>query len=309
MGNLQTAKPRLGVAGTGVWARAVHVPMAAQSDDVVFTSVFGRNGQAASELGRTFKVQAFSDFQVFLDSVDIVSFALAPHAQPAFALAAADAGKHLLLEKPIATDPVMANEIAFRLERRGSASVVFFTSLFIPSVRQWIDDATAAGGWFSARVESFACTLSDPTNPFYQTGWRRTSGALWDIVPHSVALLCLVLGDVIAVAATHGRGQLVQLVLSHERGAVATVAATLDASIALPGSTMLFGSAGAKALSTSADWQTDAKKAYLAALAYLSAVAQGMPSSARLDARFGAHVTAVLAAAERSLESGCRVRL
>jgi predicted dehydrogenase len=283
--------------------------MAAESPDVTFTSIFGRNELAASDLAYSFKVQAYTEFRAFLDSVDIVAFALTPDAQPVFALAAADAGKHVLLEKPVATDPLTANEIALQLERRGSASVVFFTSLFIPSVRQWIDDAITADGWFSARVESFACTLSDPTNLFYHTAWRRTSGALWDIVPHSVALLCLVLGDVIEVAAVRGRSQLVQLALSHEHGAVATVSATLGAPIALPGSTMLFGPAGAKTLPLRTDWLSDAKQAYLAALAYLSAAAQGKFSPIRLDAGLGAHVTAVLAAAERSIESGCRVRI
>jgi predicted dehydrogenase len=308
MANLGSVKPRFGMVGTGVWARMLHAQMATESPDVAFTSVFGRNERAASELARDFKVQAYSDFGTFLDSVDIVGFALMPDAQPPFALAAADAGKHVLLEKPIATDCVTANEIAQRLERTHSASVVFFTSLFVPPVRQWVDDATAAGGWLSARVESFARTLSDPTNPFYTTSWRRRSGVLWDLLPHSVALLCLVLGDVIEVAAMRGRGQLVQLTLGHEGGAVATVTATLDAPIVLPGSTMLFGATGAKALPLRPDWYGDAKNAYLSALASLSAAARGNTPAIRLDARFGAHVTAVLAAAERSIDSRQRIR-
>jgi predicted dehydrogenase len=309
MAKIRPGKPRLGLVGTGVWARTLHAPTAAESDDIAFTSIFGRNEPVARDLASTFQVQAYTDFPTFLDSVDIVAFALTPDAQSAFALAAADAGKHLLLEKPVARDHGTANEIADRLERRGSASVVFFTQLLLPRVKRWVDDAAAAGGWLSARVESFAQTLSDPTNPFYPTDWRRRLGALWDVAPHSVALLCLVLGDVVEVAAMRSREQLVQLTLSHSTGTISSVVATLDARVALPGSTVLFGVAGANVLPPSLDWYVDAKNAYRLALAWLSAAAQGASSPIRLDARFGAHITAILAAAERSIDSGQRIRL
>jgi hypothetical protein len=118
-----------------------------------------------------------------------------------------------------------------------------------------------------------------------------------------------VLGDVVEVAAMRSREQLVQLTLSHSTGTISSVVATLDARVALPGSTVLFGVAGANVLPPSLDWYVDAKNAYRLALAWLSAAAQGASSPIRLDARFGAHITAILAAAERSIDSGQRIRL
>ncbi|MDE1994339.1 MAG: Gfo/Idh/MocA family oxidoreductase [Rhizobiaceae bacterium] len=302
-------KPRFGLVGTGVWARMLHAPMAAKSDEIAFTSIYGRNKLAAGELAGAHQLEAFADFEKFLDSVDIVAFSLTPDAQPHFALAAADAGKHLLLEKPVATDPAVADEIADRLERNNLASIVFFTSIFVPRVRQWVDDATATGGWISGRVESFVRALNDPTNPFYGTDWRRSAGALWDVAPHSVAMLCLTLGKVRHVSATRGQGLLVVLTLTHESGAISQVSATLDAPAALPGSTVLFGSAGANTLPPSQDFFGEANDAYLNAISALVGAAKGSSAENRLDARFGSHVTAVLAAAERSIDTGQRISL
>ena len=52
---------------------------------------------------------------------------------------AARAGKRVVLEKPLALDPVEADEIAAEFETRGLTALVFFTRMLIPDTRAWID--------------------------------------------------------------------------------------------------------------------------------------------------------------------------
>src|SRR5882757_5264925 len=133
-------RPRFGLIGTGIWARTLHAPAAARSEAVHFSSVLGRDETTADALAAAHGAKPYADLATFLDSVDIVGIALPPDVQPDFALAAIAAGKHVLLEKPVATDPAAADEIAVELESRGLVSVAFFTQLLMPRVRSWSDE-------------------------------------------------------------------------------------------------------------------------------------------------------------------------
>ena len=90
------------------------------------------------------------DIGAFLDAVDGVAFAVPPDVQAPIAVAAARAGKHLLLEKPLATSDAGADELAEAVAGSGVASVVFFTLRFRAEVRAWLAEVTARGGWTAA---------------------------------------------------------------------------------------------------------------------------------------------------------------
>jgi predicted dehydrogenase len=303
---MTNTKPRFGLIGTGIWARDIHAAAAATSDAVRFTAVLGRDQAATLALAKTHAVAAYSDLTTFLEDVDIVGIALPPAVQPEFALAAIAAGKHLLLEKPMAIDSDVANRIAERCDEHGLASLVFFTQLLIPRVRSWINDALEIGGWIGARIDSFSSVLVDPANPYHRTAWRRQAGALWDVGPHAVALLVSVLGQVREVAASAGPGDLSVLTLTHESGAVATVSLAMDVHAPLPGETAIFGAAGKLVLPPSTDWGAESRDAYRNALASLASAASGRAGS-HPDVHFAAHVSAVLVAAQRSIATGWRI--
>jgi predicted dehydrogenase len=303
---MTSAKPRLGLIGTGIWARDTHAAAAATSDSVRFTAVLGRDQAATLALAEPYGVAAHADLATFLEEVDIVGIALPPAVQPEFAMAAIAAGKHLLLEKPIAIDSGAADRIAEACDERGLASLVFFTQLLIPRVRTWIDDALEIGGWIGGRIDSFSSVLVDPANPYHRTAWRRQAGALWDVGPHAVALLVSILGQVKEVSATAGPGDLRVLTLTHEGGAVATVSLAMDVPAPSPGETAIFGRAGKLVLPPSADWGAESRDAYRNALASLASAAQGQAGS-HPDAHFAAHITAVLVAAQLSIATGQQI--
>jgi predicted dehydrogenase len=301
-------KPRFGLIGTGVWSRKLQAPVAARSDAVAFTAIFGRNRGAAEAIADAHGVAAHDDLAAFLDAVDIVGICVPPAVQPQFALAAAAAGKPLLLEKPVAMDVAEADAVAAALTERNLASVVFFTQLLMPRVQSWLREVRARGGWFSGRVDSFGRVLTDPDNPFHETAWRADAGALWDTGPHAVALLSTALGPVTEVTATHGQGDYSVVTLAHAGGALSTINLTMDAPAPVSGDTALFGAAGKSAPPPSENWDRECNEAYEAALKRL-ADPGAEADDIVIDAAFGAQVTRVLAAAELSMKSGRRESL
>ena len=95
---------RFGVLGTGFWAKEVHAAALAGHPTAELVGVWGRDLAKAKAVGAEFDVPGFADLDALLAEVDAVAIALPPHVQAPLAERAAAAGKHLLLEKPIALD-------------------------------------------------------------------------------------------------------------------------------------------------------------------------------------------------------------
>ena len=95
---------RFGVLGTGFWARVVHAAALAAHPSAELVGVWGRDLAKAKAVGAEFDVPGYGDVDALLADVDAVAVALPPDVQAPLAVRAAEAGKHLLLEKPIALD-------------------------------------------------------------------------------------------------------------------------------------------------------------------------------------------------------------
>ncbi|MCU1410807.1 MAG: hypothetical protein JWR04_1514 [Rhodoglobus sp.] len=294
---------RFGVVGTGPWARAVHIPAAAASPRIVFAGVLGRDAARTAAAVEGTTAAPFVELAGFLDGVDIVGLAVPPETQVELAEAAVLAGKHVLLEKPVAVSPDAATALAELAEARGIRSLVFFTHLFSPDFAAWAERARADGPWTHGRAESYSSTLVDSASVFHGSAWRHERGALWDVGPHAVAQLCAVLGPVASVLARRGEGDFATLILEHEAGAVSTVSLAADLPVAIPGGTSLLGPRGRTSPPAIADWNATARLAYTAALAQLADEIENGAEAHECDLMFGAHVTRVLAAAERSAAS------
>ncbi|HYD09206.1 MAG TPA: Gfo/Idh/MocA family oxidoreductase, partial [Acidimicrobiales bacterium] len=93
---------RVGVVGAGPWASMVHAPVLAHSPTTELVGVWARRPEAAAEVATRNGAVAYDDVDALIDACDAVAFAVPPDVQAAIAVRAARAGKHLLLEKPIA---------------------------------------------------------------------------------------------------------------------------------------------------------------------------------------------------------------
>src|SRR2546430_10352427 len=161
---MASAPLRFGLVGTGYWARITHAPALAAAPDIELAAVWGRWADAAAALAGAHGAAAYAGtgaLGAFLDAVDGVAFAVPPDVQAPIATAAARAGKHLMLEKPLATSVALTDELASAVADGGVASVVFFTLMFRADIRGWLAEVTARGGWLGGPTAWFGSSLEE----------------------------------------------------------------------------------------------------------------------------------------------------
>ncbi|WP_330341831.1 Gfo/Idh/MocA family protein [Streptomyces sp. NBC_00557] len=292
---------RIGLLGTGPWARAAYAPALAGHPGVEFAGVWGRRPAAAGALAEQHGVAAYEDVDALLADVDAVAVALPPSVQAEMAVRAAQAGRHLLLDKPLAVSVPEGRAVVAAAERAGVASVVFFTARFQKEPDAWIDEQAAVAGWFTARAQWLGAVFTSDS-PFAASPWRREKGALWDVGPHALSVLLPVLGDVRqVVAAAHGPADTVHLVLDHATGASSTLTLSLTAPPAAAGADVeLRGEAGVALMPGSSEGAVPALTRAVDAL--LAAARTSRPHAC--DAAFGLRVTEILAMAQSRLTDG-----
>ncbi len=296
---------RFGLFGTGPWAHQAHAPALAAHPDVEFVGVWGRDPAKAAALAAEHGAEPYAEIDALIADVDAVAVALPPDVQADIALRAARAGKHLLLDKPIAFTTEAANEIVAAAAERQVAGVVFFTRRFMPEIQQFIDEVSGAGGWLEARIDHLG-SIFQPGNPFGASAWRRESGGLWDVGPHAVALILPVLGPVAQVTALAGDRDMTHVLMRHTGGAISTLTLSVDAPAALEREDAAFHGESGVAQVPPVPWLP--VEAFGRAVDALIAAANGGPAPA-LGLPFGAEVVAVLAAAGESISTGRTISL
>jgi predicted dehydrogenase len=290
---------RFGVLGTGHWARTVHAATLAAHPTAELVGVWGRDLGKAKAVGAEFDVPGFGDVDELLSEVDAVTIALPPAVQAPLAEHAAGAGKHLLLEKPIALDLSAADRVVDAVRDARVASVVFFTFRFQGATSTWLTQAarTRLAGGSGSWLSSLAGT------PFAASSWRQERGALWDIGPHALSVLVPALGPVTSVQAGAGLRDTVHLVLTHEGSMASTV--TLSHTVAPLSEGIEFfvhGDAGRLVLLPDTEAPVEAFTVAVDELTIAAMTGGAHPC----DVAFGRDVVAVLEAASRALSSGCR---
>lgn len=291
---------RIGIVGTGPWATQMHGAGARAHSDVELVGVWGRDAgkvaKAAAELG----CAGFPSYAGLLEQVDAVAFAVPPDVQAPLARQAAEAGVHLLLEKPLALTVADADAVENAVERSGVTSVMFLTRLWEPETSEWLDELRAQGGWDSGRCD-FVAAL--PEELLHGSPWRVAHGALWDVGPHVLSVLERVLGPVQELVAVAGARDLVHLRLGHVGGAVSTAELSLTAPLAAAHKACSFWGRGGfrEPPESLPGGRENTGSPYAAALSSLVEQVRTGRRDERTDAAYGAHQVRVLAAAEQSL--------
>lgn len=220
---------RVGVAGLGTWGKRIHIPALIAHPGVELVGVWGRDPAAAAQVAESFGVSAFAGYQQLLNDVDVVDLAVAPAAQPALAEAAIAAGRHLLMEKPVALDVPTGSRLAAMVADHGVEAVVFVARLFDPARSAWLIDRTAEE-WGHGTTEWTSGAFL-PGNPFAGK-WRDEAGPLMDVAPHMISQLELVLGPIHTVnSATRADDGTISVGFKHESGATSTMLADMYAEV------------------------------------------------------------------------------
>lgn len=291
---------RFGLVGTAFWARETHAAALNAVDEVDFVGVWGRDPQKAAALAAHAGVTAFDSVEALLDGVDAVVFSVPPDVQSALAESAARAGKHLLLEKPVAASAEAAAGLATAVREAGVASVVFFTTRYTPEGRAWL--ASLEGSTWEGGTATYLANAFRADSPF-DTPWRREKGGLWDVGPHALSMLTASLGRITSVYAVGGVRDLVHLVLEHEGGATSTAALSLTTPEPAQHMALeIWGPAGRTSMPTRG---TPAVEAAQTALRELIAAANGSGGPVHpCDVEFGRYVVDLLEQAQHQVDAG-----
>ena len=172
-------------------------------------AVAGRNEEAVAEAARRFGyARYYTDWRDLIADDEVQLFDNGgpndAHAEPC--IAAAQAGKHVLCEKPLGRTAEESKEMLDAVQKAGVKHMVAFNYRFVPAIRQirkLIDDG-ALGKIYHFR----AVYLQEWILPHYGTPliWRLQkplagSGALGDLGAHIIDIGRYLLGDVNSVSA------------------------------------------------------------------------------------------------------------
>jgi predicted dehydrogenase len=215
---------RVGLVGAGPWASRFHAPMLAAAPQLDLVALWARRHDAAEQLAGRFGAEAVDSFDELVARCDAVAFAVPPDVQAVLAVRAAEAGRHLLLEKPVATTLEDAERLAAAADRAGVRTQLVLTIRYRPEVREALQRVKPEEVQYIRASYLGSGALS--SSPF-STRWRRENpeAALLDVGPHTVDLVEAVAGVVVelraamqhrvtTVSTVHRTGALGQLVLS-----------------------------------------------------------------------------------------------
>jgi len=199
---------RVGVVGTSWWAELEHLPGLAARGDVELTALCGRRPERVAELADRFRIpRRLTDWRELvagggLDAVVLATPNALHHPQ---ALAALDAGLHVICEKPLTLDLAQARELAARAEARGLRTLTFFTHRAVgaAAAARRLVEAGFLGRPIHVSASYLTASHLAPGKPL---GWRMVraqagTGVLGDLGSHLVDLVRWWLGEVVEVAA------------------------------------------------------------------------------------------------------------
>jgi predicted dehydrogenase len=183
-------KERIGVCvvGPGFWAREMHLPAFAAIPDVEVACVVGRNEAAARALAERFGAKRWStDYReaVKADDVDVVDILAPNYLHAPVAIAAANAGKHVICIKPLATTLEEADAMIAAANKAGVRLLYAENVPFIPAVQEAkrVVESGAIGRIFRVK----ACEgIGRPHSAWHYDKARAGGGAMIDMAVHSI---------------------------------------------------------------------------------------------------------------------------
>jgi len=193
----------------GLAYRAINFHYALPADTVNVVGVATTRMETAEKGAKEVGCDFFTDdYRKLLerDDIDVIDCTTPNNSHKEIVIAAAEAGKHIYCEKPLAMSPDEARAMAEAVEKAGVKSQVTFNLRFIPAVlraKQLLEEGFV-GNIFSFRGRYHRASYISYDKPL---SWRLRrevtgGGALFDLGSHIIDLLYYLLGDFSSVNAT-----------------------------------------------------------------------------------------------------------
>ena len=193
---------RFGIVGTGIMARVHAATLTAYQR----SSVVGWAGSSAreadlSEFGpaRVYETAAELAADPDVDAVLVATPDFA-HAEPA--LAAVAAGKHVLIEKPLATTVADAVAIRAAVEQAGVKAMTLFNHRWAPAY--WQAKERIASGDVGEPILAYARKNDTIFVPTEMIAWAAQTTPSWFLSSHDIDLVCWYFESEPVEAVRHG---------------------------------------------------------------------------------------------------------
>ncbi|MET9341497.1 Gfo/Idh/MocA family oxidoreductase [Nonomuraea sp. NPDC003804] len=290
-------RKRIGLVGAGQRAAEVHAPALAACAGVEFAGVWSPSPLPRIELADRHRVRAFDSFHDLLDSCDAVALAVPPAVQVEFAAHAAEAGKALLLEKPVAADIAGAEDLVMAVDRAGVVSQLALPWRHAPAIQRFLAAAgrtRPVGG--SGRAVSRTQAGGSPASP-----WRLGRSVLRELGPDLVDLLDAALGKVVGVRAQGDPSGWLGVQMEHQGGRFSQASLYGKAAVDRPRADIeIYGPGGTASVDGVAATDGEAYEAMYGSFA--ACVERGTPPPT--DVRHGLRLQQVIESAEDDLIRG-----
>ena len=245
---------RVAIVGAGNWS-ANHIAAWRRRPDVEIGWIVRSSAERARASADALGIAGSAgDYREVLgrDDVDIVDILLPHDLHVAAAVAALEAGKHVLLEKPIAVDMAGAERIAAAAKASGRVLMIAENWLFASVVRKAREliAAGAIGRVFVAR----SATDLDVRHMFRGNAWKNDAGqsgggVLMDGGTHNVSVLRHLVGEIAGAVAMTGCYTYPEaaptddtgcVMVRFENGAIGMMSTTIGAAVERPSTAFTF---------------------------------------------------------------------
>jgi len=199
---------RVGIVGIG-WGSHVQVPAYRAAEGYEPVALCARTPERLAKVSEKLGIADTStDWRSFVerDDLDIISVATPTNLHKEITIAALEAGKAVLCEKPLASNPAEAREMIAAAEKSGRPTGVCFENRWNP---EWLSisdhlESGRIGTPYVARI-SRAASYWHPDRRPLQASWmydrEQGGGYLAGMLVHDLDYICTLLGKPTAVAA------------------------------------------------------------------------------------------------------------
>ena len=178
---------RVAVVGCGYWG-SKHLRVLSVTPGIGAIALVEMDRDLRTKMQKTFPAaRAFASMNAALPHVDAVVIATPPETHADLALAALREGKHVLVEKPLATSVAAAKALVDQAGRSGTVLMVGHTFQFNPAVRELRRRLVAGEFGKIYYIHSARLNLGL---------YRPDVNVVWDLAPHDISILNYLLNAV-----------------------------------------------------------------------------------------------------------------
>ncbi|MFC5465656.1 Gfo/Idh/MocA family protein [Lederbergia graminis] len=255
------SKLKVGVIGCGSISRWRHLPEYAANQQVEIVAVCDIVEERAKEMAEEYNATAYTDYETMLSEadLDVVSVCTPNYLHAPMSIAALNAGKHVLCEKPMATSEEEALAMIEAAEKNGKKLMIAHNQRFVPShvkARELIENG-AIGKIYSFRTafghggpEGWSI---DGKDSWFFRKEEAFIGAMGDLGVHKTDLMRYLLGEEFVEVGAFVESSAKEnsdvddsavCVLKSESGIVGTLAASWAYKKSEDNSTVIYGEKG-----------------------------------------------------------------